>query len=110
LVRASARRVEMANLMAMTRRDWVLRFSASPEFLEVDPEAAIALDGSGRIIGMTHAAQEVLGAGNGSLLGQRLDQVMELSADDLPELMRGRPSEERVIRLHDGRALFGHAI
>lgn len=109
LVRASARRVEMANLMAMTRRDWVLRFSASPEFLEVDPEAAIALDGAGRIIGMTHAAQQVLGDGR-SLLGQRLDQLMEVSVDDLPELMRGRPTEERVIRLHDGRALFGHAI
>lgn len=53
LVTASARRVEMANLMAMTRRDWVLRLSTSPEFLEVDPEAAVALDGSGRIVGMT---------------------------------------------------------
>ncbi|SIT18402.1 sigma-54-dependent Fis family transcriptional regulator [Paracoccus saliphilus] len=110
LVCSSARRVEMANLMAMTRRDWVLRFSASPEFLEVDPEAAIALDDSGRVIGLTHAAQQVLGSQSGSLLGRRLDQVMELSVDDLPELMRGRPTEERVIRLHDGRALFGHAI
>lgn len=110
LVCASARRVEMANLMAMTRRDWVLRFSASPEFLEVDPEAAIALDGSGRIIGLTHAAQQALSVNGGRLLGQRLDQVMELSVDDLPELMRGRPTEERIIRLHDGRALFGHAI
>lgn len=110
LVCSSARRVEMANLMAMTRRDWVLRFSASPEFLEVDPEAAIALDGSGRIIGLTNAAQQALGLNGDRLLGQRLDQVMELSVDDLPELMRGRPTEERVIRLHDGRALFGHAI
>lgn len=109
LVCASARRVEMANLMAMTRRDWVLRLSVSPEFLEVDPEAAVALDGSGRIIGLTHAAQTLLGNGQ-PLLGQRLDRLMEVSVDDLPELMRGRPTEERVIRLHDGRALFGHAI
>lgn len=109
LVRSAARRVEMANLMAMTRRDWVLRLSASPEFLEVDPEAALALDGSGRIIGLTHAAQALLGDGS-PLLGQRLDQLMEVSVDDLPELMRGRPTEERLIRLRDGGALFGHAI
>ncbi|MBU3028781.1 sigma-54-dependent Fis family transcriptional regulator [Paracoccus marinaquae] len=110
LVCAAARRAEMANLMAMTRREWVLRLSASPEFLEVDPEAAIALDGSGRIIGLTHAAQQVLGGADGDLMGQRLDRLMEIGIDDLPELMRGRPTEERVIRLRDGRALFGHAI
>ncbi|CAM5465112.1 Acetoin catabolism regulatory protein [Frigidibacter albus] len=109
LVRTSARRVEMANLMAMTRSDWVLRLSSSPEFLEVDPEAAIALDGAGHIIGMTHAAQAALSPGE-ALLGRRLDQVAELSVDDLPDLMRGRPTEDRVIRLRDGRALFGHAI
>lgn len=109
LVRTSARRVEMANLMAMTRSDWVLRLSSSPEFLEVDPEAAIALDGAGRIIGLTHAAQAALLPGT-ALLGQRLDQVTDLSVDDLPDLMRGRPTEDRVIRLRDGRALFGHAI
>ncbi|MGZ3218051.1 sigma-54-dependent Fis family transcriptional regulator [Paracoccus sp. T5] len=109
LVRASARRVEMANLMGLTRRDWVLRLSASPEFLEVDPEAATALDETGRIIGMTHGAEAALGQG-GPSIGQRLDQVAELSVDDLPDLMRGRPTEDRVIRLRDGRALFGHAI
>ncbi|WP_417725538.1 sigma-54-dependent Fis family transcriptional regulator [Salipiger sp.] len=109
LVRASTRRVEMANLMAMTRRDWVLRVSTSPEFLEVDPEAAVALDGTGRIIGMTHGALDSLGVG-GPLIGTRIDEIMDLSVDDLPDLMRGRPTEDRVLRLKDGRGLFGHAI
>ncbi len=111
LVKSSARRVEMANLMAMMRRDWVLRFSTSPEFLEVDPEAAVALDGSGRIVGLTHGAAEYLAPGRAeTLIGQPLEALMELSIDDLPDLMRGRPTEERVIRLKDGRGLFGHAI
>lgn len=48
--------------------------------------------------------------GGAPLLGQRLEQVAELTADDLPDLMRGRPTEDRVVRLPDGRALFGHAI
>lgn len=111
LVKASARRVEMANLMAMTRRDWVLRFSTSPEFLEVDPEAAVALDGSGRIIGMTHAAGTLLLPDTGDgLIGKRIDALLDMSVDDLPDLMRGRPAEERVLRLKDGRGLYGHAI
>lgn len=111
LVKASVRRVEMANLMAMTRRDWVLRFSTSAEFLEVDPEAAVALDENGTIIGMTHGARECLAPeGRTELIGTRIDMHMDLDVDALPDLMRGRPTEERVLRLRDGRGLFGHAI
>jgi transcriptional regulator of acetoin/glycerol metabolism len=110
LVTASARRVEMANLMASSRRDWVLRFSTSPEFLDVDPEAAVALDGAGRIIGMTKGAEDLAPDQAGPLIGRHIEDVLEVSVDDLPDLMRGRPTEERVLRLKDGRALFGHAI
>ncbi|APX10670.1 sigma-54-dependent Fis family transcriptional regulator [Tateyamaria omphalii] len=111
LVTNSTRRVELANLMAATRRDWVLRFSVSPEFLEVDPEAAVALDGSGRIVGMTSGAQRLLSPeGGGKLIGSRLEDWLEMSVDDLPDFMRGRPSEQRILRMTDGRALYGHAI
>ena len=111
LVSASARRVEMANLMAMTRRDWVLRVSASPEFLEVDPDAAVALDGSGNIIGTTRGAlRALLPGGEGELVGRHIEEVLDLSIDDLPNLMRGQPTEDRVVHLRDGRKLFGHAI
>lgn len=115
LVKTSARRVEMANLMAMNRGDWVLRFSSSPEFLDVDPEAAVALDGAGRIIGMTHSAERVLarqvdGLLNGAVIGERIDRFFDLSVDTLPDLMRGRPTEDRLIQLRDGQGMFGHAI
>ncbi|MEM6658527.1 MAG: sigma-54-dependent Fis family transcriptional regulator [Pseudomonadota bacterium] len=111
LVTNSARRVEMANLMASTRRDWVLRFSTSPEFLEVDPEAAVAVDGSGKIIGMTSGARYALDlSGSGHLIGSQLQDWFEISVDEMPEFMRGRPSEERVLHLKDGRALYGHAV
>ncbi|MCE0505897.1 sigma-54-dependent Fis family transcriptional regulator [Roseivivax sp. GX 12232] len=109
LVTASARRVEMANLMAASRREWVLRFSSSPEFLDVDPEGAVALDGSGRVIGATHAATRMLARG-GSLIGERIDALLGIGVDDLPDLMRDRPTEERVVALGDGGAVFGHAI
>ena len=109
LVTAAARRVEMANLMAASRREWVVRFSSSPEFLDVDPEAAVSLDGSGRVIGATRAATQMLARGQ-SLIGQRIDHILGLGVDDLPDLMRDRPTEERVIALGDGGAVFGHAI
>ncbi|MEO3416485.1 sigma-54-dependent Fis family transcriptional regulator [Roseovarius sp. CAU 1744] len=111
LVAASARRVEMANIMAMSGREWVLRVSTSPEFLDVDPEAAVALDGSGRIVGMTSGARHALDPDNDdSLIGTRIDEFLEMTVDDLPDLMRGRPPEDRLLRLKDGRGLFGHAI
>ena len=109
LVTSSVRRVELANLMASSRRDWVLRLSSSPEFLDVDPEAAIALDGSGRVIGFTHAAQKLF-EGPAPVIGRRIDEVLDLSPDDLPDLMRDRPTEDRIVQMRDGGALFGHAI
>ncbi|WP_378949481.1 sigma-54-dependent Fis family transcriptional regulator [Paracoccus sp. R86501] len=109
LVTAAARRVEMANLMAESPRDWVLRLSSSPEFLDVDPEAAIRLDGSGRVLGYTRAARHLFPEGS-VILGSRIDQVLDVSVDDLPDLMRDRPTEERVIQMRDGGGLFGHAI
>ncbi|OCX65636.1 transcriptional regulator [Thioclava sp. SK-1] len=109
LVTAATRRIEMANLMAASRREWVLRFSSSPEFLDVDPEAAVALDGSGRVIGATRAATRMLSRGKG-VIGERIDGLLGLSVDDLPDLMRDRPTEDRVVALGDGGAVFGHAI
>jgi len=109
LVTNAARRVEMANLMAESRRDWVLRLSDSPEFLDVDPEAAVRLDGSGRILGYTRGARRLFQDG-GVIIGRRIDEVLGLTVDDLPDLMRDRPTEDRVISIRDGGALFGHAI
>ena len=117
LVVASARRIELANLMAMMRSEWVLRFSQMPELLDVDPEAAIALDGSGCIIGMTNGAARILGRASGidwrhseMIVGQALSTFFDLTIDDLPNVTRARPTEERVIYLRDGSAMFGHAI
>jgi len=109
LVTNAARRVEMANLMAESRRDWVLRLSDSPEFLDVDPEAAVRLDGSGRVLGYTRGARRLFPDG-GEVIGRRIDEVLSLTIDDLPDLMRDRPTEERIIGMRDGGALFGHAI
>ncbi|SDU46072.1 sigma-54-dependent Fis family transcriptional regulator [Stappia sp. ES.058] len=117
LVTASVRRIELANLMATMRRDWVLRLAHSPEFLDVDPEAAIALDASGRIIGLTHDAASILGRADGkglrapsAYVGAPLSDFFDIGIDDLPALTRGRAAEDRIARLKDGSAIFCHAI
>ncbi|RUU56986.1 sigma-54-dependent Fis family transcriptional regulator [Mesorhizobium sp. M2C.T.Ca.TU.002.02.1.1] len=117
LVTASARRIELANLMAQMHSEWVLRFSRSPEFLDVDPEAAIALDASGRILGTTRGAALLLAQAGGidwrlspSPIGQPISRFLDMDVDDLPNLTRGRPTEERLVFGRNGSALFAHAI
>ncbi len=117
LVTATARRIELANLMAHARDQWVLRFSRSPEFLDVDPEAAISIDGSGRIAGMTHGGARILARSAHAdwrdparLIGQPVSRFFELDVDDLPSLTRRRPTGERLVVGRDGNALFAHAI
>ncbi|KPL55673.1 AAA family ATPase [Prosthecomicrobium hirschii] len=117
LVTETARRIELANLMARTRQDWILRLSRSPEFLDVDPEAALSIDGAGRISGMTHgglrALSRLLGLRAGetrALIGQPVSRLLELEVDDLPRLMRGQPSGERIVRTRASAALFASAV
>jgi transcriptional regulator of acetoin/glycerol metabolism len=117
LVASTARRIELANLMTRTRNDWVLRLARSPEFLDVDPDAAIALDGSGRITGMTHGgfgalarAMNMRGLATREFLGQQISDVFDIDVDDLPRFMRGRPNGERLLRARNGLVLFASAI
>ncbi|MEK1886447.1 MAG: sigma-54-dependent Fis family transcriptional regulator [Phyllobacterium sp.] len=117
LVTATARRIELANLMAQTRNEWVLRFSRSPEFLDVDPEAAVSIDGSGRVIGMTHDGAKILARASGldwrrpeRLIGQPVSRFFDMDVNDLGNLTRMRPSEDRLVFARDGNVLFAHAI
>ncbi|WP_427026529.1 sigma-54-dependent Fis family transcriptional regulator (plasmid) [Aureimonas ureilytica] len=118
LVSAAARRIELANLMARSRGDWVIRFSRSPDFLDVDPEGAVSLDASGRISGFTHAGHKFLAEAVGApwrdpatvLLGRPIGDFLDLDLDGLPLLTRDRPSETRLLAARDGNGVFAHAI
>ncbi|MCS3507396.1 sigma-54-dependent Fis family transcriptional regulator [Achromobacter sp. JUb104] len=117
LVNSTTRRIELANLMARTRNEWVLRFARSPEFLDVDPEAAISLDGAGRILGMTHSGAKLLARAAGldwrqpaGLIGQPVTRFFDVQLDDLPQYTRGHAPQDRLIVARDGNALFAHAI
>lgn len=117
LVSSTVRRIELANLMACSRHDLVLRFAAAPEFLDVDPEAAITLDASGCISGMTHAAARILAKPCGldwrrpeDLIGQPVSRFFDAGVDDLAALTRSRLPQDRRIAMRDGSMLFAHAI
>ncbi len=117
LVASTARRIELANLMTRTRNDWVLRLARSPEFLDVDPDAAIALDGSGRVTGMTHGgfgalarSMNMRGLSTRDFLGKPISDIFDIDIDDLARFMRGRPNGERLLRARNGLVLFVSAI
>ena len=117
LVTSTARRIELAHLMERSRSDWVLRLSRSPDFLDVDPDAALTLDGAGRVRGMTQAAARLLAQAIGlpwaerrDLLGLPLERFFELDVDGLPSLLRHRLAQDRIVRARDGSILFAHAI
>ncbi|WP_187430899.1 Acetoin catabolism regulatory protein [Roseobacter fucihabitans] len=111
MVTSAARRIELANLMAGMRNNWVLRFSARPEFLEVDPEAALGIDDSGRIIAGTHHALALLAGAEGApVLGCPVGDFFSLEVEDLPAYSRASPSEERRLFLASGRCVYAHAI
>ncbi len=117
LVRQTVRRIELANIMAESRREWVLRLSDGPDFLDVDPEAAVSLDGAGRVIGLTHGAARLLARAAGQnwrdaagLIGRSISDFLHVTPDRLEDLTRQHPAADRLIQTRDGHHLFGHAI
>ena len=117
LVRQTARRIEMANIMAESRSDWVLRLAGSPDFLDVDPQAALRLDAGGRVIGMTNGAARLMARALGQdwrrgtgLIGRHVSEVFNLDLDTLEGLTRQRAARDRLIETRDGYRLFAHAI
>ncbi|MDR6433597.1 sigma-54-dependent Fis family transcriptional regulator [Brucella pseudogrignonensis] len=117
LVASTARRIELANLMTRAREDWVLRLAKLPDFLDVDPDAALTIDGSGMITGMTHGGFGAVARGMNlntlstkDFIGKPISSVFDVDIDQLPALMRGRPNGERLLRARNGLALFASAI
>lgn len=116
LIIATARRIELANLMSRSEGHWVLRLSRSPDFIDTDPEAAIAVDGDGVIRGMTHAAFSALSERLGltdragaSLVGRPINTLFDMDAGMLPQFMRGQSACERILCAHGQPLLFASA-
>lgn len=117
LVKQTARRIELANIMAESRTDWVLRLAGTPDFLDVDPEAAVTLDAGGRVIGMTNGAARLMARtlgvdwrAGGALIGRHVSEIFDLDLPFMEALTRQHAPRERLIETRDGHRLFAHAI
>jgi transcriptional regulator of acetoin/glycerol metabolism len=116
LVTNAVRRIEQASLVATMRHEWLLQLSKTPEFLDVDPEAMIALNGSGIIVGLTNTAarifnqaSEICRKDHQYFVGRNISEFIDLSIDDLSRLTRYTIAEERIIFLRNGEARFALA-
>lgn len=113
LVRQTVRRIELANILAESRHDWVLRLASGPEALEGDPDCALALDGSGRVIGATNGAMRLLATAAGQdwrdrrgLIGRTVSDFLQIRTDRLDDLTQAQPAQNRLIETRDGHHLF----
>jgi len=107
LVRMAAHRVEDASFLQRFRRDWVLRLSAAPQFLEVNPEYLLAVDASGHVTGHNRRAQLLLEtAGGPPLLGRHIDQLFQLHYNDLGRYAQSQPADGRAVMVNGSRRIL----
>ncbi len=112
LVRTYAQHIENASFLHSHRHAWILRLSAAPAFLDVNPDYLLALDDAGRVVGHNRRAQLLLEAqwkhtGIGSVIGLPFERLFNATLADLGRYTLTRASDQRAITLAgSGRVLF----
>jgi transcriptional regulator of acetoin/glycerol metabolism len=112
LVTMYAHDIENAAFLQRHRRDWILRLSSAPQFLEVQPEYLLALDNTGRVVGHNRRAQMGLqGINHGRLLGARWEELLDIPFAHIGRYVMTQPTDQRAVMLRGmGRALFLSAM
>lgn len=121
LVKVYAHQIENAHFVRVHRRDWILRLSGAPAFVDVNPDYLLALDASGRVVGHNRRAQELLEhelglphagpQGPSQVLGQPFQALFDASMEQLGHYLTTLPAEQRVLSLsRSGRAMFVGAV
>jgi transcriptional regulator of acetoin/glycerol metabolism len=107
LVQMFAHDIENAAFLYRHRRDWILRLSSAPQFLDVQPDYMLALDVHGRVVGHNRRAQLDLKADAlQPLLGTRFERLFDLPLADLGRFVQTRPSDQRAVMHTGGRQLL----
>jgi transcriptional regulator of acetoin/glycerol metabolism len=106
LVKVYAQHIENAAFLHRFRGDWILRLSAAPQFLDVNPEYLLAVDSGGRVLGHNRRAQQLLQAdARMPLIGSRIERLFDLRIDELGRFVSTRPADQRAVLLAGGRQL-----
>ena len=106
LVKLCANDIENAAFLHRHRHDWILRLSAAPQFLDVQPDYLLALDMNGRVVGHNRRAQLALQDGRDALLGTGFEALFELPFNQIGRFVMAQPSDQRAVMLAGGRALL----
>ncbi len=112
LVKMYSHHIENAYFLHRFRKEWILRLSAAPEFLEVNPDYLIAIDAGGRIIGHNRRAQLLFSESSSiNLVGISIDSLINISVDDLTRFVRVQPADRRAVTVNGtSRLLFLSAL
>jgi len=106
LVKVYANHIENAAFLHRFSQEWILRLSAAPQFLDVNPEYLLAIDANGRVIGHNRRAQRLLETdARTPLLGRAFERIFDASFNDLGRFVQTRPSDQRAVLLAGGRQL-----
>lgn len=113
VVKSCVRRIELANLMATKRSDWILRLNSAPEFLGVDPTSAVSIAADGTISGLTHGAKRMFAKTLGiswksqqGIIGKPFEDIFEFDFNDLPCLIGAETPGEQALELRNGKVIF----
>ena len=107
LVQMYAHDIENAAFLHSHRRDWILRLSAAPQFLDVQPEYMLALDASGRVIGHNRRAQVAFERpGAQTLTGLRFEDLFDVPFSRIGDFVQARPSDQRALMPTNKRQLL----
>ena len=107
LVKLYAQDIENAAFLYRHQRDWVLRLSRAPQFLDVQPEYLLALDADGRVVGHNRAAQLALRReGSPALLGDGFEALFGVSFEQIGRFVQTQPSDQRAVMHAGGRQLL----
>jgi transcriptional regulator of acetoin/glycerol metabolism len=109
LVKLCANDIENAAFLHRHRSDWVLRLSAAPQFLDVQPDYLLALGASGRVVGHNRRAQLALFGRRlpaQPLLGRDFESLFDLPFNQLGRFVLTQPSDQRAVMLAGGQQLL----
>jgi transcriptional regulator of acetoin/glycerol metabolism len=107
IVERYAQDIENAAFLHRHRRDWVLRLSRAPQFLDVQPEYLLALDADGRVVGHNRAAQLGLRREAGpALIGDRFEALFGVPFEQIGRFVQAQPSDQRAVMHAGGRQVL----
>ncbi len=113
VVKSCVRRIELANLAASRKSDWILRLNTAPEFLGVDPNSAISIAADGTISGLTHGAHRMIAQALKTdwrtpegFIGKPFEDIFEFDFNDLPCLIGAETPGEQALEMRDGKVIF----